>query len=220
MVGSQPNDEHINRQNGMREQRGMLNGNHLTMVSQTKRIDWTLDPARQGSLEPTVPPELPAIGPVSCDTLEPFATIVRKWLIQCPPVNRLAFGAILVMPVANAQKGCEELQKHLHYIQMNPQNTTDFIYQINRPKESAIDSGVRINRLCRWSVSQIGTVGVEVDLTTLNASAAMEGQYVCKLDLDINTAVLNNVVSGDNAYEIFQELVAHGQEIAAKGDIQ
>lgn len=217
VVGNMPEDEHINRQRGVIEQKGTLNGNLLTMVYQLGRVDWVLEAAEQRS--PSEGSELLTIGSMSHKTLRPFMMVVKNWLSECPPTNRLAFGAILGKLAADAQTGYEKILPYVPDVQLDPQGISDFFYQINRPRESTSDKGVRINRLSRWSVPLIGTVGVTVDPTISKVSANMQGQHICKLDLDINTTLLDDAVFGNNAYGIFQELVALGQEIATKGDI-
>ena len=217
-VGGKPENEHIDHQKGVKEQKGTLNGNLLVMVSQPGRIDWTLEATEEGSSEPS---KLPTVGSMSGDALEPFVGIVKNWLNRCPPTNRLAFGTILGRLVADAQAGYEEIQPYLHNVRLNPQGISDFFYQINRPKESTVNQGIRINRLSKWSVALVGTVGITIDPAASKASASMiQRRHICRLELDINTAALSDAVSGDDAYAIFQELIEHGQDIASKGDAQ
>ena len=72
--------------------------------------------------------------------------------------------------------------------------------------------------MSRWSVPQVGTVGVTIDPAVSKATTNIQGWYICKLDLDISTHHLNDTISGDGAYTIFQELADHGQNIAKDGD--
>ena len=216
VAGGKPEDERIIHQRGVKEQRGELNGNLLAMVSQPGRVDLTLEARDEESSEMS---ELSTMGSLSGGTMEPFMEIVKRWLNECPPANRLAFGATLGWLAADAQTGYEEIQRYLPSVQLNPQGSLDFFYQINRPKESTVRPGVRINRISRWSVPLVGTVGVTVDPTASKATASIQGWHICKLELDINTSILSDATSGDGAYAIFQELAAHGQEIAKEGDI-
>lgn len=216
-VDDKPDDEHIDRKNGVKEQKGSLNGNRLVMVSRPGRVDWTLGTAEGGSPDM---PELPALGPLSADTLDPFVNIVKNWLNECPPVNRLAFGASLGRLVADARTGYKDIQRYLPAVQLNPQDVSNFLYQINRPKESTVSSGTMINRLNSWTVMSIGTVGVAIEPTASKATANMQGQrHICRLDLDINTALLDDGVAKNDAYALFQELIKHGLEIASEGDV-
>ncbi len=216
-IADKPEDEHINRQKGVKEQTGSLHGHRLIMVSQAGRVDWALVATEEGSSETS---KLAALGPMSADTLDPFMEIVKNWLNKSQPANRLAFGAALGRPTADAQTGYKEIQPYIPAVKLNPQDTSDFFYRINRPRESAVSPGTMINRSSSWAVGLVGTVGVAVEPAASKVVGSIQGQqYICRLDLDINTAILDDGVVKDDAYSIFQELVAHGQEIASNGDI-
>lgn len=216
-IGSKPEDERVNHQKGVKEQKGHLNNSILIILSQPGRVDWTLTATEDVSSEML---ELPALGSMSTDTLKPFMKIVKNWMNVCPLANRLAFGAALGRLTADAKTGYRDIQQYLQAVQLHPEGTSDFFYQINRPKESTVSPGTMINRLNRWTVELVGTVGVTVEPTASKVVAGIQGQlHICRLDLDINTALLDDGVVKDGAYSIFQELVDHGLEIASKGDI-
>ena len=215
IVADKPEDERISHQRGMKEQRGTFKGNNLAMVSQLGRVDLTLGAADEESPEP---PKLSSIGPMSTDTLDPFMKIVKSWLNACPPASRLAFGAILGKITTGTQAGHEEILSYLPDLQLDPQNISDLFYQINRPKTSTVDPSIRINRVSKWSVPLVGTVGVTIDPAVSRATTNMQEWHICKLELDISTPPLSDVISGDGAYVIFQELADHGQSIAENGD--
>lgn len=215
VAADRPEDERISHQRGTKEQKGTFNGNRLAMVSQPGRVDLTLGVAD----EPSEPSKLPSIGPISVDTLEPFMEISRRWMNACPSASRLAFGTILGKLTADIQTGHEEILSYLPCVQLDPQNITDLFYQINRPKMSAVDPSIRINRVSKWSVQLVSTVGVTIDHVESKATTNMQGWHICRLELDINTPTLSDAVSGDGAYAIFQELASHGQNIAKDGDI-
>lgn len=216
IVGRNPEDEYIDYQRSLKAQKSSFHDNLLTIVSQPKRIDWTLEATTDESSEMST---LPTLGSMSNRTLEPFVEIIKQWLDKCPMANRLAFGALLVRPTANIQTGCEEIQQYLPHVQLKPHDTSDFFYQVNRPRKSTVDQSIMINRLNKWSVGLIGTVGVTMDSSTLKTSTNIHSQHVCRLELDINTVVLNSTISRDKTYEIFQELVKHGLEISSEGDV-
>ena len=216
IVDGKPEGERINHQNGVKEQTGSLDGNRLVMVSRLGRVDWT-HVVTEGQSETA---KLPALGPMSTDTLDPFMGIVKNWLNESPPINSLAFAAALGRPTADVQTGYKEIQPYIPAVQLNRQGITDFFYRINCPEESKVRPGTVINRLSSWTVTSFGTVGVTVEPATSKAAANMQRQqHVCKLDLDINTTFLDEVVVKDDAYSIFRELVGHGLEIAGKGDV-
>lgn len=216
VIGEKPKEEHINYQKGLREEKGSLDDDILSMASQRGRVDCALESTGGESARV---PELPTIGSMSDATLKPFMEVIKKLLSACSPTNRLAFGAILVMRATDASAGYTKIQPYLHSIQMNPQETSDFFYQINRPRKSKICPDIRINRLSRWSMSLLGTLGVTVDPVESKATTSIQRRHACRLELDINTAVLNYTLTSDNAYAVFQELVTCGDEISSKGDV-
>ena len=215
VIGGKPDDERILHQKGVKEQKGMLDGSLLTMLSQISRVDWTLTTAKQ------VPSELlkrSAIGSMS-DTLKPFLKVVENWLGECPPTNRLAFGAALVRPVADVHTGHKEILQFLPDVRLNHMGIDDFLYQINRHRKSTSGAGIRINRLSKWSVVRAVTVGIPVDPMGGAMPASEQESYACALELDVNTAPSRDEISRDITWPIFQELTEYGREIAIKGDI-
>lgn len=216
VIGERPTERHVIYQRGLMEEKGSLGNDILSMTGQSGRVDWTLGSAG-GELARMS--ELPTIGNMSDATLKPFMEAIEKWLNVCPPTNRLAFGTVLVMRAADASAGYKKIQHYMHSIKINPQEASDFFYQINRPRQSKICPDIRINRLSRWSVSLLGTLGVTVDPVASKATTSIQRQHVCRLELDINTPVLNNTISSDDAYAVFKELVTCGDEIASKGDV-
>ena len=217
IVGHDPDDDRIDYKSNLKVQKGSFNNNILAIISQPKRIDWTLEATVDESSENSKPPSL---GTMNGRILEPFVGIVKDWFDKCSPINRLAFGAILINPTADAKTGYEEIQNYLPRVQLDPQGTSDFFYQINRPKKSSVNKNIKINRLNKWSVGLIGTVGVTIDSAEREAFTHIREQHICRLELDINTPILDSAVSGDGASAVFQELIKYGQEIASKGDVQ
>ena len=139
----------------------------------------------------------------------------------CPPIQRLAFGAVLLQPVDNQQKGYRQLAAYLPSLQLALEGATDFFYQINRARPS--HSGVpnlKINRLSKWSVYSWAMAEAEVSLAPETRFRVRQKGAACRLELDINT---HPDFLGDLPQEqlshIFEELLSLGQEIAREGDI-
>ena len=154
--------------------------------------------------------KLPSLGPMSDDTLRPFMGIVEKWLNRSPPINRLAFGAALGRPTADVQTGYKDMQRYIPVVDLDRQGIADFLYRINIPRESKVRPNIMINCLNSWTVALRNTVTVE----HASPKADIQSQYICKLDLDINTPLSKNCVATSNAYQIFCELVEYGREIS------
>ena len=214
VVGDDPETENTDYQKNMKILKGSFNDNPLVVVGQPERIDWILEAATDETPK-TLPPIL---GPMSNSILEPLLKIVKRWFDNCPSVSRLAFAAFLTKQVGSVQTGCEEIQRYLPSVQLDPKETTDFSYKINRPKKSSIEPSITINRLQKWSIETISNLGVTIG-SREPMSTRIRDQCICQLILDINTAILDNTISGDNAWEIFQELIMHGKKITRDGDV-
>jgi hypothetical protein len=109
--------------------------------------------------------------------------------------------------------------------QTNPQSF-DFLYRVNRRRDSAVLPDLSINRLATWSVGQfvlevqervLGEVREDVE-----APVARTETYACILELDINTvpAPEIRVLPGQELPRLFGELVDLGIEIATHGDVR
>src|SRR5262249_17916290 len=100
---------------------------------------------------------------------------------------------------------------------------SDFLYRINRRVGSS--SGIpnlEINRLSTWSAAQY-TLAIRARLPgelPAGPGQSITQQYVCALELDINTAqdFPGDILPPEALPRIFAELVDRGMELAAKGD--
>lgn len=215
VIGGKPDTEQTDYQRNMKVREDKDNNNCTIMINQPERIDWIFEATLGKEPEPFPP----TLGSMSNTTLEPFVKIAKDWFDKCPPTNRLAFGAILIKQTDNVHTGCEEILPYLPRVELDPQTTADFVYKINRPKKSLVEPSVTINRLNTWSVEGISNVGVTISSGKPGVSTHVRNLHVCKLVLDINTALLDNPISGDKAWEIFQELIEQGNKIASEGDV-
>lgn len=217
VVGEEPEQALTRPRAGQIQQMGVFEGKRLALVAQPGRVDWNLL-ATMGSPDESVEGLL-TLGHFS-DTLEAFLKVVRRWLDVCPPVTRLAFGAVLVRPVADRQSGYTELSQSLPKFALDPTNSSDFLYQINRPRMSKSGIELKLNRLTKWSVMQAAFIEVAVGADVGATLASGPRQFACRLELDINTAAESIVaIPKDKIRSVFEELVGLGREIADHGDI-
>lgn len=199
-------------------EQGLFLGAKLVNQVHPNRIDWLIQLTDQESGAIA----FPTIGPF-LEVIEPFIELMLRWfkLNTCPELKRLAFGPILLYPVDSRVAGYRQLSVYLPSIKLDSEGSSDFLYQINRIRNSTskID-GLKINRLSKWSVSAIQrmdfSVGKESDLSVTKRQA----HYACRLDLDINTAAeFSGPLPKKQLSLIFQELVDRAKEIALEGDI-
>lgn len=203
LVGESPETTISRPREGIRREEGLWGDTKLVLLLQPTRIDWLLTARDEdaGSLD--------VIGGEFSEKLDAFRKLVSRWFefSTCPAAQRLAFGAILLRAVESQQDGLRQLSNLLP-VELDPDGSTDFSYQINRPRPSNSKiPALSINRLSKWAVRQ--------------ASASDVGDLVaCRLELDINTApdFQDELLRGSFA-QLFGELTELGQEIAEKGDI-
>jgi hypothetical protein len=191
----------------------------LLLSVQPDRIDWQLsasDKHREAE-------GLPTIGSLD-EALSIIVPKLEAWLQhQCPECQRLALGVVLLRQVLSRVEGYERLKPYLPAVTLDPENSTDFSYSINRPRMSERE-GVSINRLSRWGVVNLKTFRL-AHLGAAGLTQVLEplaGDYfACRLELDISTpAERQSPFSRSAAINILRELVGFANEIADRGDIQ
>jgi hypothetical protein len=74
------------------------------------------------------------------------------------PVDRIALGLVLVFQVPSEAEGLEILLSSMLSGITLPSSARDFLYRVNYPRESQIHSGLKLNRLATWSVSQVQVI--------------------------------------------------------------
>lgn len=150
LVGEPPEAKISRPRKGGQQEEGIFEGRKLVLVVEPSRIDWLLIPADHQDGEMG---DIPTIGSFP-EALDAFSQLMLRWfaLGTCPPVRRLAFGAILLQPVEDRQTGYRQISAYLPSVRLDPEGSSDFSYQINRPRDSTSGiSGLRINRLSKWS---------------------------------------------------------------------
>lgn len=215
---SQPKERKIRWEGRLDERAGLI------LESQPGRIDWGYLPGEQEEESSTVTPEvtIPLAGSFP-EALERFLPLMTNWLSldSCPPVTRLAFGALLLQPAPDLTSVYRLLATYLPFLETSPESLTDFVYHINRRRPSRSGpQGLIINRLTKWGVGIVQEQRLGFGPQGLRSTDYGPESYFARLELDINT-----LQEHTDAFEypmlpqIFHELVDLGKEIAQKGDI-
>ncbi len=147
-----------------------------------------------------------------------FKSVSRRWLEQSPAIQRLAFGAVLRLPIEDRESGYRLISNYLNF-DLDPTNSFDFSFQINHPRTYKPDSlNIKINRLARWSVA--GAFVFMMHPQTQAQSKRKVKSY-CRLELDINTNP-EHVRALPNAelLNLFETLIDFGTEIVKEGDLE
>lgn len=217
LVGRAPDEmRNVPRQQLATEEGPYLDGRLRVEVRQD-RVDWRL------SFDPRSPSlRLPTIGPYHA--IEPhFRALMKKWLIDSPGIHRLGYGSVLLLPLGNIAEVGAKLTALLRTVQLDPEGAQDFMYRINRRRDSCVIEGLKINRLSTWSAAQIMNALVEISSSGQGVPRIVPSPgsgNMCRLELDMNTSPeVRRKFTTSESEEVFDELAALGNEIVEKGDI-
>jgi hypothetical protein len=215
MTNQEP-DSRVSKKGGDQAEIGPWEGLVLALTTQAQagRIDWLAsEPVGETINPPSLTERLPA-----------FSDLAKRWLVneRLPqPTNRMAFGLIVHLPVANLEEGYRRLSDYLPF-DIDRATSSDFLYQLNRPRDSTTLPGVRINRLTKWSVGLFFLQAVRLSGSGVSVSNDRGPERCgCRLELDINTVFNEETPSlpHDSLQALFGEMVALSQEIISEGDI-
>lgn len=211
-VGSPPENVSSNARIELRQEEGETKLGHLVLAILPMRIDWLL-PEELEKPETLTPDE----------SLNEFHAYVERWLEMAPIMQRLAFGAVIEVPMQNRPSGYRQLSPYLPFVQIDADASSDFLYQINRPRDSTSGiQGLRINRLSKWSVSvKVSSVAPVIAGQQELRIVPTREKYACRLELDINSVPQSEIeFSKEAAATVVRELLVLGLEIASKGDVK
>lgn len=206
------------REGGIRTEATFKTG-RLIMQTTPIRIDLNLIPS---------PEQLPTtkgfltLGSFT-EIFESFQEVIMKWLNldSFPQIRRIAFGTVLLASVDSRAAGYRQLAVYLPSVNIDPDHSTDLLYQINRVRDST--SGVenlKINRLSKWSVAMLSGAGLVIEPPQMSLVEAPQKYFACRLELDINTDAEQRIALPRNMIPIIaSELISLGKEIIIEGDI-
>lgn len=218
LTGEQPANRLQNPRQAMLQEDGPFKNANLIVKIEPLRVDCLYTIQINPQVESD---EIPSIGSFE-HALKDFNSIVSQ-LLQLPSfplLGRLAFGSILIQPVSNKKEGYDRLAKFLHF-PIDSENSSDFFYQINRPRLSdIITPNIRINRLTKWSVAALQMVALQIK-PELKTFSPTNLRHALRLEVDISTSQnFTGSLPKDKLIILFQQLVDYGVEISEKGDIQ
>ena len=194
---------------GVVQLRGTFEGAPLLMVADENRLDMRQLFAAQRPAAPVLPEFPPAI--------PSFVALAVRWLALelRPPIQRLAFGAILIQPVPLLEDCRRVLAQYLPSIDMETTELRDFLYQVNRRRSSETITGLEVNRLVKWSTQRIQEIVVSAQTKVTVGDLT----FATRLDVDVNSdpEQVGNLRS-NRLVRLFEELVSLAQHIATTGD--
>lgn len=185
LTGVAPDEQIIRPKQAEVEESGQYGDGRLSFKLSGGRYDWLfhVEPAVGELLE-----QIPTVGFLE-EVLPLFKNLMTKWLIESPTISRIAFGAVLMIPVRDRVHGYEVVSTFLPF-QVDGARFTDFSFQINDPKEFELDGigSLRINRLTKWAVARAFSMRFQIIPNATFSSQMREELYAVRLELDVNTS--------------------------------
>lgn len=137
-----------------------------------------------------------------------------------PPITRMAFGCVISLPQPNQELSYKQLASLLPAVQIDTQNTRDFVYRVNRRRPSCVNiENLTINRTNKWSVVAYQTRLILVSGPHPEVPPE-KPDWACQLVLDINTCQeFQGRLPKEQWSAVLDELVSLGEEIIRNGDV-
>lgn len=221
VVGTAPESKSVKPREGGFEVSGPLGTGVLALRANPFRYDWLYTAAI--SLDKP-PGEFPTIGLLP-ETLTVFVPLMVAWFATAPQTHRLAFGTAVLQPVEDRVTGYKLLDGYLPSISIDPENSSEFSYSINRHRKAHDFDDIHVNRISRWSVIRLQPMMINMTILSgqRGTTDAVQGQALeaLRLELDMNTAAERTQLLPTNQLPaLFTYLVNLGKEIIEKGDIK
>ena len=195
---------------------GVIDGIRVQVTRREDRLDWFLNP----------PPNLVDGGqlegnPVIRDQEGAARIVTRAAMVSVevvPQINRLALSLSLVEEASDLEAAIDKLSKHLPDLRFGNVGP-DFLYRVNRQRNSKQIRGGTINRVATWSILQVGTVSLAVGPAQTGVVGTTQHIIGARLVLDINNVPSQNAISSKRITPLLEEFAEMASEIAQEGDI-
>jgi len=217
IAGTEPDEVHTRKDSDQQVLLVSTDDYLLQLVVQPDRVHWYLGVNPIPNRASTFPP----FGEYR-EKLNEFTDLCHRWF-NCkliPEVERIAYGAGLFYPVDSKEEGYKLLHRFIPSIDLDPENTSDFILQINRLR--TLDkpiAGLRINRLAKWLVLLIQSANLGITSAGLTPKRQAEA-FTLRLELDLSTGQeWNKPFVSEVVEDLMNLLIQFGDEISLEGDI-
>jgi hypothetical protein len=188
----------------------------LTHISDPLRINWNLSPSQEQQQRSA---SLPTLGSFF-ETKGQFIKVMSDWLSSdaVPETNRIALGSVSLIVKDNRASAYKQLSELLHHVTIDIDNSTDLLYQINRPIRSTVEPDLMINRLSKWNAVNVTGLGL-LFADQPEVIPDRKAYIATRFELDINTHQSNKVIfAKDKLIVLLQELSKLADQISTEGD--
>lgn len=133
-------------------------------------------------------------------------------------VQRLAVGEHFLIPTSSRVAAYKILGSCLPSVDVDAENSSDFFYRINRPREIELGGKkILVNRLSQW-----GGLAFNVIVTSAEVSKTANIGETVSLLTDVNSAQgvdIGTILDTKQQYDLTTILFALSREISEKGDV-
>jgi hypothetical protein len=202
VVGVAPETDQNQPRQHLRVQTGPWRGGVMQLTVSSDRFVWLAGPS-------ATPEGFPDVENWSVESVLPefIGVITQPWLNSVDfGIKRVGFGLHSLLSAQDMVSAYRLLEELVPSVKIEPEETTEFFYQINRPKLSRV-LNVRLNRLMKWSVLFFRRTELQFTPERAQTVPVFERRYA-SLDNDVNTPA-ENLEPLDNGQlgAIYDELV-------------
>ena len=201
---------------------GEWHGGTLRIASLTGRMDFVYNPNEKvESGSATVKANVREMASFS-KVFDPLQEAMQKWLeVDEGPVQRLAFGATIFLPVNDRLEGYQKIAGYLRDLKIDAENSRDLLYRINRPRTVNIDGDLFfVNRLSTWSVGIRRAFTFTVSTSGANPMGSTPSESMLMIEMDLSTdANREGLFKAEESNELLKIFVGLAVEICENGDV-
>ncbi|MBU9309858.1 hypothetical protein [Burkholderia multivorans] len=189
---------------------GAFGPGRLDMRIAFNRADWIYSAVDAGS------PKVPVLGGAA-DFLSALRNPVKTWLEakgREVPWVRVAFGAVLLMPVETIKDGNAAIGDYLPIFNAKESDVKDLFLQVNYPRDSKNLEDNVINRLIKLSTLSLQLINI----TPAGPVPSVSDFIYCRAELDFSTPVEHTSrIPVDKIVGIFDELSDSAEAMMKEG---
>jgi len=204
IVGELPANEANQPREHVRVQSGPWQGGTLQLTASQLLTVWF-------GLPPPTPEGRPQVENWAVvDILPAFHSITRAWLASADfGIKRIGFGLNALLSAQDQVSAYRLLNGIVSAVEIDPEATSDFTYQINRPAPSqTLGGSVRLNRLMKWSAPFFRGAQIQVAPGGTIETTSLAGEQYAGMEIDTNTpAEWTDPLDKERLGAIYDELV-------------
>jgi hypothetical protein len=185
------------------------------------RVDWALAPIIPPDIQL---PTIPNVGSVT-EAIRNFRDLIFEHVTRSYAASRFAFGMAAFHQQPTGGASYEELAALLHNAALLAPGTSDFVYQINRPRNSKSVNGLVVNRLSRWSSIAVHGLRLQITAPLSNLpesllSSSSPTLQATRAEFDINSsAERREPIPAEMRRLLLDEFVELAEELLSAGDV-